>query len=90
VIKHDGVPLLSRPDPRSDRVGSLSYNIVRFPSHYPAGTPSNVGDEWSFVETLTRRRGWVRDEHVYQLHEYRMGFMRRNGQWLLAYFIAGD
>lgn len=81
VITGNHVNLRSRPSVNSKVVGQLDYDIVK---------RVNDGVEWTEVETLAGRRGFVANDFVYSPIGYRLGLAQKDGRWQIQFFLAGD
>jgi hypothetical protein len=84
------VNLRSAPDPGSGVVARLSYNVVKV--DYANSVKSDGSEdkyEWYRVRTLGGLEGFVSARYVRSPIDYRAVF-RKNGNWRLVAFVAGD
>ncbi len=82
TIIGNGVNLRSGPSPGSPVTAKLSWEIIEF-----------IGQQegpWAKVKTSDGRTGYVKSEFTRGALEYRSGFERKGGKWMMTYFIAGD
>ena len=68
-------------------VGKLSHNIVKID-----GDVGNDGKtpEWRRVTTLGGMTGYVHRDFVRSSVDYRAGFEKKRGRWVMTFFLAGD
>lgn len=74
--------LRKAPSASSAKVATLEYNIVQFLEN-PSGT-------WRHVRTSDGATGWIHEGDIRSPLAYRAFFEKRDGQWKLTAFIAGD
>lgn len=91
VIFGTNVNLRESPDMNSKVVARLSYNLVKL--DYENSVKDN--DErrtvlWSKIETLGGLKGFVKPEYARSPIDYRAGFEKKRGRWVMTFFIAGD
>ena len=63
---------------------------MRLPSWTVLSEVEHDGGSWIEVRTPKGRSGYVSTEEVRSLLDYRLVFGRRDGQWRITAFIAGD
>ena len=71
----------------------LSYNVVKV--DWEKSVRQKPGDmetevEWFYVETLGGQKGFVYRDFVRSPLDYRAGFEKKRGKWVMTFFIAGD
>jgi hypothetical protein len=91
AIFGNNVNLRAKPDLNSKTNAQLSYNIVKV--DYQNSVKKSGSDEeysWLKIETLGGKKGFVKSEFVRSPIDYRAGFEKKNGQWKMTFFIAGD
>lgn len=67
-------------------VSKLSYNIVKVLDEEPhVGRPA-----WRKVQTLGGQTGYVSADYVRSSIDYRAGFEKKRGRWVMTFFLAGD
>ena len=71
----------------SEIVGKLSHNIVKIESDIgnDGKTP-----EWRKVTTLGGSTGYVHRDLIRSSVDYRAGFVKKRGRWVMTFFLAGD
>jgi hypothetical protein len=78
----------AQPTASSAVVDTLSFEAV---TRWREGhTGSAAAARWEPVRTSKARTGWVLGHDLRSPHDYRAGFVRRDGQWWLRAFVAGD
>jgi hypothetical protein len=78
-----GAVLRAKPDPKAAAK-------MRLPSWTVLSEVEHDGGSWIQVRTPKGRSGYVSTEEVRSLLDYRLIFGRRDGQWRITAFIAGD
>ena len=75
-----------RAAPRRDAetLTTLNYSIV--PTLYDPGLPEG----WRRVRLADDRVGYVAAAFLRSPIDYRLGFVKEAGQWMIRYFVAGD
>ena len=81
------VNLRTAPGTDSEIVGKLSHELVKI--------EGDIGDdgkvpEWRKVTTLGGRSGYVHRDYVRSSVDYRAGFEKKSGRWVMTFFLAGD
>lgn len=99
AILGQNVNVRAEPGAGGRVVGSVSYDYVSVnPNAYnslPAGTQeqlqADVVNGWTPVRLRTGQQGWIQNRYVYdEENDYRVSFVRTNGQWRLRYFLRGN
>jgi len=90
AILAEKVRVRSRPDPKAPVVATLSFDIVKFAdqSWLPAAEAGQ--NAWVKIVTLAGVEGLVSSRYVRSPIDYRIGFVKKNGKWLIKVFVAGD
>lgn len=83
IVGH-GVRLREGPGPTARTLTTLDYDIVEQVQEAP-DTPG-----WTRVRTALGQQGFVASQFVRSPSDYRARFARRDGQWRLMAFLAGD
>jgi hypothetical protein len=91
AITGEKVKVRSRPSRRAPVVATLSYHIVKM-------SPDAVADEeakdqttsWVKIATPDGKDGYVSSRFLRSPIDYRIGFVKGNGKWLIKTFVAGD
>ncbi len=84
IILGKNVMVRAQPDGSSPAIDTVSFEAVT-KWREKSGT-----DKWEPVRTSKRRSGWVAQEYVRSPINYRAGFIRQQGRWLLRALVAGD
>ncbi len=84
----------------SNVLGQMSYDIVKVnyeKSYPPFDAPrlenvSYVGNKlWYYIESLDGKlKGYVFWEFIWSPIDYRLGIEKKNGKWVITFFVAGD
>jgi hypothetical protein len=83
IVRDSGVVVRERPDSTSAALATLSFDIVR------AG-PYSGETAWRAIALGEGRVGYVAGNLIRSPIDYRAGFERRKGRWLLVVLVAGD
>ena len=81
------VNLRKAPGTDSEIIGKLSHNIVKIESDLGA---DGRAPEWRRVSTLGGQAGYVHRDFVRSSVDYRAGFEKKRGRWVMTFFLAGD
>lgn len=91
----NNVNLREKPDPTAPVITQLSYNIVK--ADESVATKRKTGPrehdwkyDWHEIETLGGIKGWMKAEFVRSPVDYRAGFEKKRGKWVMTFFLAGD
>ncbi len=90
VVFGSDVNLRRRPDPMSEVIAKLSYNIITIESEMLAKSGRSEYPGWFHVKTLGGLRGFVKQDYVRSPIDYRAGFEKKRGVWKMTFFLAGD
>lgn len=91
AIFGNNVNLRSKPDANSPIVASLSYNVVKVDYENSVKVAKNKDElSWLKIETLGGKKGYVKPEFVRSSIDYRAGFDKIRGKWIMTFFLAGD
>jgi hypothetical protein len=72
-------------------ITSLSYDIVLNVSGTDSPEPKNKADPaWVRIRLPDGREGFVSAQFIRSPTDYRAGFKKTGGQWLLTHLVAGD
>lgn len=84
VVIVDRAELHEQPDPGSNVVAVLEYNIVNIEpvKESPPG--------WRKIRTASGKSGWIQQRFVRSHIDYRACFERVDGQWKMVLLVAGD
>lgn len=91
IVTGENVPLHPgpEPDPLADAVTVLSWDVVTI----APGTDLRaeyLPVRYRDPQTATEMAGYVARDKLRSVIDYRIGAARRNNQWRMTYFIAGD
>lgn len=91
AIFGNNVNLRSKPEINAPIVATLSYNIVKtdYQNSVKIGSDKE-GYSWLKVETLGGKKGFIKAEFVRSSVDFRAGFEKKKGVWMLVFFLAGD
>ena len=87
VIFGSDVRLRKSPGMDGEIITQLSYNVVKL-----VDDPANQAEKpkWFKISTLGGTTGYVSAEYVRSPIDYRAGFEKKRGRWVITYFLAGD
>ncbi len=72
-------------------ITSLSYDIVLNLSGGDSPEPQNkAGPAWICIRLPDDREGFVSAQFIRSPTDYRAGFKKTSGKWLLTHLVAGD
>jgi hypothetical protein len=90
IIARD-VKVRSEPNDKAPMIASLSYDIVLNLSGSDSQEPKNKADPiWVRIRLPDGREGFVSALFIRSPTDYRAGFKKNAGKWLLTHFVAGD
>jgi hypothetical protein len=81
----------SAPATSADTIAAASYGVL--PLEKWRGMPESPAEpdtSWAGVVLPDGRSGWLRSEDVHSPVGWRAIFARRDGQWVMTAFVAGD
>ena len=84
AIIGERVRVRATPDTTGEVLTVLTFALV--PTPYEPDVPEG----WHAVTLADGRTGYVAARYVRSPIDYRLGFVRDDGQWRIVYFIAGD
>jgi hypothetical protein len=88
AITAENVNVRREPASNAPIVASLSYDIVRGKSEDPASVKLHQG--WTLITVPGGSTGWVATKYTRSQLDYRAGFTKVKGRWLMTALIAGD
>jgi SH3 domain-containing protein len=72
-------------------ITKLSYDIVKLEPGDPVKEETGKDSyTWIKVSTPDGKVGYVSDKYLRSPIDYRAGFVKKNGRWVMTYLIAGD
>lgn len=84
------VNLRKDPSPSGEILAKLSYNIVMVEEETLPKSGKSEYPGWKKVKTLGGLEGFVKEELVRSSVDYRAGFEKKRGKWMMTFFLAGD
>ncbi len=91
IIFDNNVNLRARPDLKTKTIAHLSHNVVKVDYENSVADKNKEGEYlWLKVETLGGRKGFVSAKFVRSPIDYRTCFEKKNGNWKMTTFVAGD
>lgn len=83
-VTGENVPVLSKPDPQSATVESLSWELVEL--------TEGLDPAWAYapVKTPDGRTGFVSTANLRSLIDYRLLAVREGGDWRISAILSGD
>ena len=91
VIFGNNVNLREKPNTSAKVVSQLSYNIVKVDYQNSIQNKTKENEYiWLKIETLGGKKGYVSADFVRSPIDYRACFEKKNGQWKMTVFVAGD
>ncbi len=87
-----GTDVNLRKEPRvtAESVAKLSYNIVRVEHELVPKSGKSEYPGWFRVRTFGGLEGFIKREFVRSPVDYRAGFEKKRGRWVMVAFISGD
>lgn len=90
IIAKD-VDVRSEPNDKAPMLASLSYDIVLNLSGSGSSEAKNKADtNWVLIRLPDGREGFVSAQFIRSPTDYRAGFKKTGGNWLLTHLVAGD
>lgn len=83
LVTGEDVPVIEAPDPTSDRIGAVSWDLVEIPSLEPDRA-------YQQVKLADGTTGFVATGKLRSVIDYRLIASSRNDRWRITNFIAGD
>jgi len=90
IIIGSNVNLRKEPRVSSESVAKLSYNIVRVESETVPKSGKSEYPGWYRIKTLGGLEGFIKSEFVRSPTDYRAGFEKKRGKWVMTAFVTGD
>jgi hypothetical protein len=86
AVTGENVNVRQKPDPASAVVSTLSYDLVKAPE----GPPQGRAGDWVRVVTPGGKEGFVSRRFLRSPVDYRAGFTKVKGRWMMSALVAGD
>lgn len=90
VVFGTDVNLREEPTMTGNVVAKLSYNIVKIEQEIVPKSGKSEYPGWKKVKTLGGLEGFIKDEFLRSSVDYRAGFEKKRGRWVMTFFLAGD
>ncbi len=92
IVTGENVRLRAGPSSKSDILGSLSWDLVEIQdqAEYANETIGGESHVWQKVKTAKAETGFVYEKYLRTPVDYRAGFVKKDGKWIMNLFIAGD
>lgn len=88
VVAGENVRVRAQPGAEASVVDTLSYAIVTAPGAEPGDAP--VPDGWRRILLPSGEQGFIASTYVVHPLDFRAGFEKREGRWMMTYLVAGD
>jgi hypothetical protein len=89
-IVGENVRVRSQPTTSASIVTSLSYDIVKVGLLISDNNREDDIPGWVRIVVPDGRNGYVASRYVRSAIDYRLGFQKIRGKWLIVTFIGGD
>lgn len=90
VVFGTDVNLREEPTMSGKVVAKLSYNIVKIEEEIVPKSGKSEYPGWKKVKTLGGLSGFIKKEFLRSSVDYRAGFEKKRGKWVMTFFLAGD
>lgn len=91
AIVGENVNVRARPHHDAPVLSKLSYDLVKKLDNLPVLEETPAGPRrWLKIATPQGRAGYVAAHYTHSPLDYRAGFKKINGRWLMAALVAGD
>jgi hypothetical protein len=90
VIFGTDVNLPEEPTTTGKVVAKLSYNLIQVEHETLPKSGRSEYPGWKKVKTLGGLEGFVKEEFIRSSVDYRAGFEKKRGKWMMTFFLAGD
>lgn len=85
VVIAKNVNVREKPSKNSKIIAKLSHEVVTF------DYASQQAKDWTYVSTIDKKiKGYVNNEFLWILVDYRMCFVKKDGEWKMTFLLAGD
>ena len=88
VVLGTGVRVRAAPSRNARIVGKLSYDVITVTDWRP-GRKNKAARGWVTVKH-NGRKAYVLKKLVRSVVDYRAGFVKKGGRWVMTFFLAGD
>ena len=91
AIMGEDVNVRSRPSLKAPVIRQLSYDIVGLSDDPPVpDEDARVSEKWTKITTPQGEEGYVSNRYVRGPIDYRAGFKKVGGRWVMKALVAGD
>jgi hypothetical protein len=90
VVFGTDVNLREDPTMTGKVIAKLSYNIVKVEQEIVPKSGRSEYPGWKKIKTLGGLEGFVKEEFIRSSVDYRAGFEKKRGKWVMTFFLAGD
>lgn len=88
AIAGEHVRVRAAPNTEADVLATLTYTVVPITTWWY--DDDGRRREWIGIRLEDGREGFVAGDYLWSAVDYRAGFEKRDGQWRMTFFIAGD
>lgn len=86
TVVGERVNVRARPNPKAEVIAKLSHKVVKV--DWGKAGPRN--QTWTKIKLPDGRSGYVLAKYARSPVDYRAGFVKVNGRWMMRVFVAGD
>jgi len=91
AIVGQNVNVRARPSLDAQVITTLSYDLVKKLDNLPVAEETLAGPgHWLKIATPQGKPGYVAAKYARSPLDYRAGFKKKNGRWLMVALVAGD
>ncbi len=83
LVIHQDVNLRAAPSSNAASKAKISWEMVET-------NEDTIDDGWSPVTTADGKTGFIKSTYLRNILDYRAGFEKRDGKWMMNFFVAGD
>jgi hypothetical protein len=84
LVIHQDVNLRAAPSSSAASKAKISWEMVTL------AEDKIVDDGWSPVTAADGKTGFIKSSYLRNMLDYRAGFQKREGKWVMNFFVAGD
>ena len=82
VLIGNNIRLHAAPDEKAPVIATSNWDRYRFHAY-------SDNRDWAQISIAGDKKGWVKSTYLRDFSNYRMGFERKNGVWVMIYILAG-
>jgi hypothetical protein len=83
LVIHQDVNLRATASSSAASKAKISWEMVEV-------TEDKVDDGWSPITAADGKTGFIKSSYLRNILDYRAGFQKRDGKWVMNFFTAGD